>query len=503
MIDPVVIWWSEMNKIMLAIIAGVSFVVAFSRAVQLFDGDGEESRGSELFSLSVFSGLLGVVCLLYHSAVGGVFQIFGLDTKLSLEMAICLGTFSLNFYIVSFKKFLRLPDLLVTAAVASLTLLSFFMALSVFFLIFRDESLMAEYVRASVEDPYISQFSGWSMRPTKIAVVAFMTTVIWPGTVSFYFVKRFMDKERTDRFMLFAGGLGFLLTAVTPLFFAIPGFKFTFIALPFGVIFETLRLNAEIVGQRRKREAALFSIIDELKFGLLGTKNELERRNKKLMSYSYTVQQAAISSSVIHDIGSPLTSVIFCLGRLRQLHALPEGERFLFELEAAISQIHEVIVWSRGMESLHGSLDEGIQVSLEDLVKKVIRVFRYEAIKRNVTVEVSSKGLEGVMVQDEAEVTIVLTNILFNGLSAIDTKAGTTGDNNEKLVEPGKIEVCFGTIPRAKKSGEESGEESEAIFDEKIFISVRDNGCGLSEDDMKRMHEPFFPMVVARVLVSG
>ena len=98
---------------------------------------------------------------------------------------------------------------------------------------------------------------------------------------------------------------------------------------------------------------------------------------------------------------------------------------------------------------------------MNDVLNEVIGFLEKEALHRNIVVErIFDQNLPPIS-SDRAQLQQVFLNILANGLAAVD--------------DGGRIEI--------KTWDEDTDTEG---------VSIKDNGCGMSEKDLDNIFEPFF-----------
>lgn len=173
-----------------------------------------------------------------------------------------------------------------------------------------------------------------------------------------------------------------------------------------------------------------------------------------------------LAAGVAHEINNPLAIICQKAGLMKDI--IDTGSEFkekpkFVELTNSILQsvnrcstiTHRLLGFARRMEV------EYEELNLNDVLNEVIGFLEKEALHRNIVVErIFDQNLSPIS-SDRAQLQQVFLNILANGLAAVE--------------DGGKIEI---------KTWEED-ENSEVV-------SIKDNGCGMSEKDLANIFEPFF-----------
>jgi two-component system cell cycle sensor histidine kinase/response regulator CckA len=180
-----------------------------------------------------------------------------------------------------------------------------------------------------------------------------------------------------------------------------------------------------------------------------------------------------LASSLAHEIGTPLGVI---RGRAEllglQVENNPEIKR---SVEAIVSQIDRVAKLIRSLLNLARGAPLGSRQTLQltNVVKDVTDLISAEC--RHARVDLKVDVPEGLYVQITTEgesLQQVLLNLVVNSLHAIQSKR--------------------------EKSREGSANREDSVLlsvqptDESIVISITDSGCGISQENLKNIFQPFF-----------
>jgi len=169
-----------------------------------------------------------------------------------------------------------------------------------------------------------------------------------------------------------------------------------------------------------------------------------------------------LASGFSHELNTPLATVLTCVeGILRETSGDGADEAWI---RNSASIAREQILRCRGITQhflrlSRGQRGQGEVVDLGPVIAEVARLIEPTARAHSVKVEVRPAPAGMHVRADEAELQHTLINLLLNAVQA--SKAG------------GQVTV-------------------EAEAGEQVRVRVIDNGCGIAEDDQKRIFEPFF-----------
>lgn len=194
-----------------------------------------------------------------------------------------------------------------------------------------------------------------------------------------------------------------------------------------------------------------------------------ERQAKAFHSMEYTNKMATIgrmAASVAHEINNPLAIINEKAGLLKDIvsfsEEFPKKDKSLGLLNAIESSVdrcskvtHRLLGFSRRMDIRKELID------LENLMKEVIGFVGKEAEHRNISVAYDISPQVPSIESDRGQLQQVFLNIINNAIAAIK--------------DGGKIEI----IIKPKDDSE-------------VNITIKDNGTGIPEENLKNIFEPFF-----------
>lgn len=186
-----------------------------------------------------------------------------------------------------------------------------------------------------------------------------------------------------------------------------------------------------------------------------------------LSRLSRTLSMAEVAASIAHELNQPLTAVISDAHACRRWlsaqppnveRAVTTSERIVRECTRAAAVVSRVrSLFSKGEYTREATDINGI-------IRELSRLLREEAIRRNVAFKLRLDDGLPLLQVDPVQMQQVLLNLATNGMDAMqDTLAAR------------ELEIC-----------------SEMQGAREVMITVRDYGCGLSEDARTRLFAPFF-----------
>jgi PAS domain S-box-containing protein len=169
-----------------------------------------------------------------------------------------------------------------------------------------------------------------------------------------------------------------------------------------------------------------------------------------------------LASGFSHELNTPLATVLTCVEGILRETSGDGTDKAWIQNSASIAR--EQILRCRGITQhflrlSRGQRGQGEVVDLGPVIAEVARLIEPTARAHSVKVEVRPAPAGMHVRADEAELQHTLINLLLNAVQA--SKAG------------GQVSV-------------------EAEAGEQVRVRVIDNGCGIAEDDQKRIFEPFF-----------
>ena len=194
-----------------------------------------------------------------------------------------------------------------------------------------------------------------------------------------------------------------------------------------------------------------------------------ERRAKAFHNIEYTNKMATIgrmAASVAHEINNPLAIINEKAGLLKDIVTFdkdfPKKDKSLGLLDGVEQSVercskvtHRLLGFSRRMD-VHKEM-----IDLEHLLKEVVGFLAKEAEHRNISINyIIPKDIPAVE-SDRGQLQQVFLNIVNNGIAAVK--------------DGGVIDIA-----------------AQSLNQEMVTVSIKDNGVGISKENLTNIFEPFY-----------
>jgi signal transduction histidine kinase len=217
-----------------------------------------------------------------------------------------------------------------------------------------------------------------------------------------------------------------------------------------------------VAADRNDEIGALSGAFNEMTAGL-GRARELEL---KLHQVEKAAVVGRLASAIAHEIRNPLNYINLTLDHLRSSFA-PEDDakrqtfiRLADQLKAEVQRINRHIT-----DFLKYSRPSTLQLQpldLRDEAEDALRVIAGQAAERGVSTSIEQSGSLPLVTADKDSLRSVFTNLLINGLEAIDGSGGTL-----------EVRLRSDETNRAR-------------------VEISDSGSGIAADDIAKIFEPYY-----------
>lgn len=169
-----------------------------------------------------------------------------------------------------------------------------------------------------------------------------------------------------------------------------------------------------------------------------------------------------MASSIAHEINNPLESVTNLLHIARNAGDLNEVRE---HLDIADRELRRVSAITNQTLRFHKQSTSPTEITSEQLLTGVLSIFQGRIVNSNIQVEMQCRSASPVLCF-EGEIRQVLSNLIGNAVDAMQSSGGRL-------------------LLRGRQGHDDAGREG-------IFLTVADNGPGMSEETQARAFEPFF-----------
>ncbi len=217
------------------------------------------------------------------------------------------------------------------------------------------------------------------------------------------------------------------------------------------------------ISKRRDEMGELTELFNDMTVKL-GRTRELEAQ---LYNAEKAVVVSRLASAIAHEIRNPLNYINLTLDHLRATFA-PEDPEKQAKFNGLTTQLKSEVarIDNRITEFLNYSRPPKLEPQPLDLVavaRDALRIFEVQAAETNVDTRVEAEGEVPRIIADAESLRSALTNLIINGLQAMDGSGG-------------RIAIVL--------SSEDSGG--------RVRIDVTDTGRGIAAEDISKVFEPYY-----------
>ena len=224
----------------------------------------------------------------------------------------------------------------------------------------------------------------------------------------------------------------------------------------------------KMVHRIRENKSALKETIQSLK----ETNLELKKAQQEVIRAEKLATIGRLTSGIAHEIGNPIGIVLGYLDLLKQSD-LEECDRYDFirRSEDEISRINIII--RQLLDMSRPSDGEKTSVSIHQLLKELIGVFKYQPKSDDVDIQKRFEAISDTVFADSDQLRQVFLNIIINAIDAISGKH----TNSPRIV-----------LWTSNATSDDDSTTQRKI----IRIGCLDNGQGISAEHLQRIFDPFF-----------
>jgi signal transduction histidine kinase len=189
------------------------------------------------------------------------------------------------------------------------------------------------------------------------------------------------------------------------------------------------------------------------------TDSEIPLIAKPVLALLIKEPPSTFTAALAHEVRSPLTNINLSIEMLASAIQDPELKLYIDIIMRSSARINDLVIellkcpimaeLPEEKHSLHELLDEVLEMAGDRIMLKNIKIRKYFASR------------DHKIILDRPQIKIALTNIVMNALEA---------------TIPGKGELCI--ITKSTDDG--------------CVVRIEDNGCGISENNLKCIFKPFF-----------
>jgi signal transduction histidine kinase len=184
-----------------------------------------------------------------------------------------------------------------------------------------------------------------------------------------------------------------------------------------------------------------------------------------------------LASSVAHEVGTPLHSIAWQVQSLAEdPHVTPQMRKTIDVIDAELNRVVRII--KEKLSLTRQPKRPYAPLQLDELAQSVVTLMKPSFIGKGVLLKADLGTEASPVLGDVEQLQQVLVNLLTNALAA--TKAG-----DEVVIVMGRRAATLTELEERRRAGH-------ALVETMVTLTVRDTGCGMSEETMAKALEPFF-----------
>lgn len=214
------------------------------------------------------------------------------------------------------------------------------------------------------------------------------------------------------------------------------------------------------ISKRKKAEIAVQNANKTLKLRVEERTQDLKDAQQELVESSKLAALGRMSSAITHELNQPLTGLKTLLSSNQLLMERGETKLLKANMDLVMSLIDRMANMTSQLKSFaFKRLESPYPVSLTEALQETLRI--HQAELKNIDMRVRIASNVSMVMGEEARLRQVLGNLIRNAVDATNHQT------------PATIIVSAHTEQQ------------------RVVIKVQDNGCGVSEDQLETIFEPF------------
>ncbi|MFN3134504.1 MAG: ATP-binding protein [Candidatus Kryptonium sp.] len=186
---------------------------------------------------------------------------------------------------------------------------------------------------------------------------------------------------------------------------------------------------------------------------------QLRKAQEVLMQVEKMSSIGRFVAGLAHEINNPLDGIQNCI---RAVLAEPDNKQKLREfLGLALEGLDRIeLIVRRLLDYAKPHIFERVDLNINDIIEEALAIAQFRIRDKKIEVEKNLSDEELIVVGDFHYLEQVFANMIFNAIDAVDFN--------------GKIEI------------ETFGDK------QNVFVRIKDNGCGIPENILRKIFDPFF-----------
>jgi signal transduction histidine kinase len=216
----------------------------------------------------------------------------------------------------------------------------------------------------------------------------------------------------------------------------------------------------------KKENIALLDVKSSLEQAVEEAVEKLYEKQAQLIAYEKLAILGTFAAGVAHEINNPLAIINEKAGLMKDILEMSDDfkhkTRFLNLLDAIFESVNRCRTVTHRILGFARKTEVSIEIfDLNDIIKQVTVFLEKELLYKNIRLELSLKENLPEVRSDKGQLQQVFLNIIKNAIDAVEN-GGLIAVSSDKKDE------------------------------NMIKVSIKDNGHGISGEDLKHLFEPFF-----------
>ena len=194
--------------------------------------------------------------------------------------------------------------------------------------------------------------------------------------------------------------------------------------------------------------------------GIIHDNTSRKRAEKSALQAEKLAATGRLVRTLAHEVRNPLNNINLSVEQLMDQYKDSEAQVYYEIIQRNGKRIGDIITELLNSSRVSSQIKME-PLSLQDVMDRAIIAAEDRLTLKKISLEKSYTATPAVSLLDEEKIRIALLNIIINAVEAMEEEAG-------------KLEVLISST------------------DEEHVLEIKDNGCGISEENMQRLFEPYF-----------
>lgn len=197
----------------------------------------------------------------------------------------------------------------------------------------------------------------------------------------------------------------------------------------------------------------------EMRDRLIQSRSKVKESERIMFQAEKLASVGRLAAGIAHEINNPLTGIRHAISNiLSNPNDVKDREEYLTLTDEALGKIESVIGKLLGYS--RKEKDQSLIASFSDAINGVVQLLDYNIQSKKIQFEVESQEKHALISGSQQLVDEIVMNLILNAIDSVKEK--------------GKIKCKIQVISK------------------EVIFTIKDDGYGISEENMQRLFEPFF-----------